>query len=248
MALKFDVFGITDIGTTKAVNQDCFTYRVVDVDNEYSGIFAVADGVGGLDSGEIASSIAIYNVNEWWENEFKVHYDDYNYIVKSLIDCMQQSNLDIIEESKANDMRSASTLSILLLYKNLFTIVHTGDSRIYRARSNTFSTKLEMLTQDQSCFVQRNINGQIVMKSVLTECLGNRELLNHYCNNGEYKKNDIFILGSDGICKKNTDADLLSMVKTNKNNMQQLSNAIVNTAKSKGETDNITSITVKIIG
>ncbi len=246
MSLKFDVFGITDIGTTKAVNQDCFTYRVVDVDNEYSGVFAVADGVGGLDSGEIASSIAIYNVNEWWENEFKSHYDDYSYIVKSLIDCMHQSNIDIIEESKANNIRSASTLSILLLYKNLFTIVHTGDSRIYRVRG-TLIPKMELLTQDQSCLVQRNINGQIVMKSVLTECLGNREMLNHYCNNGEYKKNDIFILGSDGICKKNTDSEILSIVRANRNNMQQLSNTMVNTVKSKGETDNITSISIKII-
>lgn len=246
MKLKFDVSGITDIGPIKKTNQDSFTYKVVDAGNEYAGVFAVADGVGGLDKGEIASSIAIYNINQWWEKEFKPHYDDYDYIVSSLIECMKKSNADIINESRSNNMRAASTLSILLLYKNKFTVVHTGDSRIYRVRG-LISSKIEMLTQDQSCFIQKNINGQIVLKSVLTECLGNRELLNHYCNTGEYKKNDIFILGSDGIYKKNSDTELLALVKSNKTNMKQLADSIVNTAKRKGETDNITSIAVKVM-
>jgi len=46
--LKIEAAGITDIGIAKKVNQDSFLYKITDIGESYAGIFAVADGVGGL--------------------------------------------------------------------------------------------------------------------------------------------------------------------------------------------------------
>lgn len=244
---KFQVAGISDVGTVKKVNEDGFVYKVIDAGEHFSGIFAVADGVGGLEKGDVASSIAISNINKWWENEFKKYYNDRENLVKSLITTLNITNKELITFATNQSIRMATTLSVLFIHKDDGIIVHIGDSRIYKSNPGTFSTKIEQLTQDHSCYVNKSINGRIVKKSVLTECLGNKDIINHFCVMNPVKKGDIYILGSDGIYKTMTEAKLAEVVKRNKSNMQELCENLVDTVKTNGEKDNISVIAIKVV-
>ena len=243
---ELEVYGITDVGTVKKVNEDGFVYKVVDAGECYSGIFAIADGVGGLSKGEIASSIAISNINKWWENEFKTHYNDKDYLVHTLLENIKTTNNEISNYALANGIRMATTLTILFIYKDEGIIVNIGDSRVYCYSNGIFKSNLVQLTVDHSCVVQKEIDGKMVDKSFLTEWLGNKPIINYFTTIVPIHKGDIFILCSDGIYKTMKNSSLLSVIKAKKNNLQQLCSELINSVKLKKETDNISVITVRI--
>lgn len=240
--LKINAKGITDVGIRNPINQDRFVYRVVDTGDSQAGIFAVADGVGGLDKGEIASAIAISNVNKWWNEEFQQYFNHKEELIKSLINSFKKINRDIIYYSKENNIKSGTTLSVLLIHKDMYYIVHIGDSRIYK-----FTRKCERLTIDHSCVMDKVIGEKIVKKSLLTECLGVRQNINYFTSLGDIGKGDIFFLCSDGIYKTIEDKEIQRILKRNDKDLETGCEALINIAKERGETDNITAIAVKIV-
>jgi protein phosphatase len=239
-----EVSGLTDIGK-KEKNEDSFVYKVVDAGEDFAGLFAVADGVGGLKNGEVASAMAISGINKWWEKEFKQHYFEKDSLVQSLISNIQKANTDIMEYPGKGAGKIATTLALLLIYQNRAMIANVGDSRIYKIHG-LLSKSILQLTEDHSCFINYEINNQIIKKSVLTECLGNKKDMKHYYREDPIKNQDIYLVCSDGIYKTLTENQLLNIAKENKNNMNSLCKTLVETAKANGETDNITIIAVKI--
>ncbi|MBU3215895.1 serine/threonine-protein phosphatase [Clostridium estertheticum] len=238
---KINSFGISDKGIVKAVNQDSFVYKVVEVQDAHAGLFAVADGVGGLKDGEISSAIAISNFNKWWDCDFRNFYNDTGKLIPSLIESFTKCNEEIMSYSRLKNVRTATTLSVLFIHKNIYYIVHIGDSRIYKV-----TRKIERLTIDHSCLVDKTINGKIYKQSALTECLGNRAEINYYCATGKISKNDIFMVCSDGIYKTIGENEILEMVSKQKMDLEKACKSIINEVKDRGETDNITLILARI--
>lgn len=243
--LNFEVFGITDVGIEKQINQDSFVYKVVEAGDFCYGIFAVADGVGGLENGEVASSLAISNINKWWENDFKNNVNNYDYLINTLIKTLKDANEKIIKVAESKSCKMATTLSVLFLYKNNYFIIHIGDSRIYKL-SNNFGTKIIQLTEDHSQIIQKNYNGKLVQKSVLTQCLGNRSQISHFCLTDKIKKNDYFLLCSDGIYKTLSNENIFSIFKDNAKDINQVCIRLIESAKNNNEKDNISVILVRI--
>ncbi|MBC8060470.1 MAG: serine/threonine-protein phosphatase [Clostridiaceae bacterium] len=239
--LKINSFGITDMGTVKQVNQDSFVYKIVEAENYYAGLFAVADGVGGLEDGEVSSAIAISTLNKWWNYDFRNFYNDRDSLIPSLIECFSKCNAEIMEYSRQKGIRTATTLSVLFIYKNSYYVIHIGDSRVYK-----ITRKIERLTKDHSCFIDKIKDGIVYKKSVLTECLGNKTEINYYCTSGKVRKNDIFMVCSDGIYKKIGENEILEMVKTQELDLSQICQVIIDEAKERGERDNITLILARV--
>lgn len=244
--LKMEAAGVTDEGTVKKINEDGFFYKIVDTGVSYAGVFAVADGVGGGIKGEVASAEAIAQVNKWWEEDFKRNFNDETQIIHSLIFTFQQINKQLLHLSENSPYKIATTLSVLVLYQNQYLIVHTGDSRIYKY-GGLLTGKLVQLTQDQSCFVNKFMNGRILKKSVLTECLGYKTSCNHFCTSGEIGKNDLFFLCSDGIYKTIPDTRIREIIHTDKADLKAMCRSFIDCAEQNGETDNITAVAVKIV-
>jgi len=243
--LKLEVAGLSDAGIVKEINQDSFVYKVVDTGEYYAGIFAIADGVGGLEKGELASAVAVSNLNKWWEHEFKNHYQDQPYLVRSLITMLKTANLEIIRMGQTEGIKMATTMSILFIHMDQAIIIHVGDSRIYKV-TGLFSPKIRQLTQDHSVFINREINGRTVRKSVLTDCLGNKEEFKYFSSMEPVSKNEIYFLCSDGIYKTMEDKDILTVIRGSKNDCLQICRSLMDKVKDNGETDNISIITVRV--
>ena len=87
---------------------------------------AVCDGVGSLESGAVASSLAIQMLIEWLNG-----VEDTERIGLALIETVQNINEAVVRESNEKGIRTASTLSALLLAGGRYYTAHVGDSRIY---------------------------------------------------------------------------------------------------------------------
>lgn len=243
--LKIQANGITDVGISKEVNQDNITFKIATSNGEYCGLFAVADGVGGLSNGEIASEIAISNLNRWWYGEFRENYNDIDKLISTLITSIKKTNKDILAYSMEKSSKAATTLSMLLIYKDKYYIIHVGDSRIYK-----YKKSLTRLTIDHSCLIDKNVNGTVYKKSLLTQCLGAKNDFQYYYQVGEIQNDDTFILCSDGIYKRIEDSDIGKIIKKNTSfwmgNWENICKSLVEEAKRRGETDNISIVVIKV--
>lgn len=237
-------FGKTDIGTHKTKNEDSFLYKNVKFmpSNEYAAILAVADGVGSMPKAEYASGIAIKRIEQWWQNVFVKRYEegDIEAVIKDLIQKVENINYEIALYSSEQKCHMATTLSILIIYKDIYYILHIGDSQIKRVRNN-----VKQLTIDHT-----SINA-IVKRSMLNEYLGGeREEFDYQLDSGRIKNNDLFIVGSDGIFKKLDDDDFMEELGQFKNGtitMETVVDNLIDLAKDRCEKDNITLLVASVV-
>lgn len=243
---KLTAAGLTHAGHVKPVNEDGFVYKVENDGFCDAGVFAVADGVGGLSKGEVASSIAISNINKWWKTQFAGRDKSHVSLADSLKACMRDINLEILELSKQWDTRMATTLTVLVICEDAAIIMHIGDSRVYRLRPGVLSAGLQQLTEDHSCTIGRVVQGRVVNKSVLTQCLGYKEQIDCFFDVVPLKSGDVFLVCSDGAYKTMTTKTLERLIKMGQADMVSLCDKMVLTAMNNGETDNITVIVAKV--
>ena len=233
--------GVSDCGTVKEINQDTILCDVQSSKEGEIGIFAVADGVGGLESGEIASAVAIDTLRKWWDDKKK--RPDYD---RMLSQTLTKNIREINTEISNYLINMATTLSALLILEDRYYILHIGDSRIYRYRSR-LSDELERLTPDHSTLVRATDRfGNFFQKDMLTDCLGRMSKEGYYSSSDELKQNDLFFLCSDGVYKTQPDKEIKRMIARNHRNMSEICRSLIEGAKINGETDNISAIAVTV--
>ena len=243
--IEYDVQGISDVGICKSINQDKYVYRVYDINGESAGLFAVADGVGGLENGEVASAMAISNVIKWYENEFKDIYFDINLIAASLENIFDRINSEISDYGKNNNKKMGTTLTVMVMYRYKTVICHIGDSRIYRLRHRGLGRNIEILTDDHSKMIGCQVDNEVVMRSMLTQCLGVDSHIKCDLKVLNLHKKDRYIICSDGIYKTQSNSEIKKIMSEQICSID-ICSELINNAKRKGETDNITVIGIEI--
>ena len=192
----------SDIGKVREKNQDYF--YISDPLDEVQ-LYMLADGMGGYNGGEIASSLAVKSAQNYIENNFKDIEKDKESIIQLLGSAMEYANMVVYEKSKENkDLEGmGTTLEICLIYNNKVFIGHVGDSRIYRIRKEF----MRKLTQDHS-YVQKLVkDGTITeaeavhhpQKNMLIKALGCNAFVEPDVMVKGFLKDDILIICSDGL-------------------------------------------------
>lgn len=246
---SIQVGGLSDIGAYRSVNQDAYLFRVAKMGSEWAGLLAVADGVGGLKAGEIASALAIQQLSHWWDADFPNLYTRIEALMASLSQKIVRINQLILDYSESHHLRTATTLSVLLLYKQHWYVFHIGDSRVYSLTRRALRTALwEQLTVDHSKELIVEEAGHLVKRSFLTACLGQGQSLNPYLSSGPLKPGQSFIVCSDGLYKSLSDTHLKKMIQGPKTDLNQLSARLIHEAIQAGEKDNITVLLAQIEG
>ncbi|WP_170138770.1 PP2C family protein-serine/threonine phosphatase [Oceanobacillus chungangensis] len=132
-------------GTKKDKNEDSYFHQVSsDNDGNEIALFAVADGMGGYQLGDTASQIAISSIEEWWEKRSKKITKRRNALQRILIEgeqIVQQINKTIKAASSHTGKKMGTTLSLLVLYKGEYGVIHIGDSRVYRMKGWNYGLK-----------------------------------------------------------------------------------------------------------
>lgn len=220
------VFHGVSVQNKRQSNMDSLLLKNGRINKKNILLATICDGVGNMAEGAFASGVLVWMLNDWFE---KLTTTDW--IGLKLRDIVLEINLYIISEAKRRSIRTASTLSALLLVEDNYYIVHTGDSRIYGYESG----ELSVLTKDD-----------ISKSGKLTSCIGQTEDVLLQYSEGLIG-NKTFLLCSDGLYKK---MDIYFMIdrlnSLNKHGLKEAAQSLIKHVMKCGEEDNITLALIKI--
>jgi protein phosphatase len=235
----------TDVGLVRALNED-----YADFDSDHY-VFALADGMGGHQAGEIASAMAI----DLTIKSLKAYTSTLNNKTKSreisnaLIKIVEDSNKIIYEAGLRNNSRKGmgTTIVIGLFHGEFIYYAHVGDSRFYLLRNRLLNplTKDHTLLQemiDKSPGKEQEFNATI-HSNIITQALGVKEVLDVSTSFCEISSGDIFLSTTDGVHDAMSHSDLEQTVNraVEKNSTQ----IIIDASNEKSGKDNSTVIMIK---
>ncbi|HWQ84199.1 MAG TPA: PP2C family serine/threonine-protein phosphatase [Anaerolineales bacterium] len=223
-----------------------------DLNNLPFGLFIVADGMGGHQHGEIASSIAVralsgYVINKLCPPIFSYQSSSPDQTIQEI---MSQGILDAHRMILKELQGGGTTLSAILLRGGQMTIAHVGDSRAY---SISATGEVKLLTRDHS-LVRRLIElGQITeeeatshpQRNVLYRALGQGEPFEPDVSTYSLPKGGYLLICSDGLWGVIPD-DVLAEITLNAPSVQDACQQMIDAANKAGGPDNISVILVHL--
>lgn len=226
---------ICDIG--KRPNNEDSVY--VDLRN---GLFVVADGAGGEDSGEVASNIVVTIIKDYIASS-KCHFKDRK---RLLIEAIKAANLRIYQIATTQKKATmATTTTALLIGPGVYFIAHVGDSRAYF----TSDKKIKQITKDHSK-VQEMVDAGIItqeqarhheLSNIITRAVGIKPEIEIDTFEGEFRDRNSIILCSDGLWGSVSDEEIVNITHSI-NDPQNACEKLVEMAINNGATDNISVI------
>ncbi|MGH4050501.1 MAG: Stp1/IreP family PP2C-type Ser/Thr phosphatase [Clostridium sp.] len=229
---------LSDVGNIRKTNEDSVGYfETSDFD-----IYAVADGMGGHNAGEVASELAIKSIMEYIKNNHEGL--DLKEVLSDGIKC---ANKEIYDVASGNDSLKGmgTTITICLKKQNKMVVANVGDSSCYIIDNNR---KLLKITRDHSLVQQLLDNGSITEESARTH--PNKNIITRALGTNEVVEVDLFevdldnvikcILCTDGLTNDVTYSEMYDIIIKNEN--ASSCKMLVELSKSKGGRDNISVI------
>jgi protein phosphatase len=250
MAHQFlETVGITDSGSVRQFNEDSIGF-----DAEL-GVIALADGMGGHRSGEVASRLAVKIVLEGLGTEVpRIRREVSKNAPLPEVDLVVGRANDAIFDAAQGDVNyhgMGTTLVVALFHNNRITFGHVGDSRIYRFRAD----RLQLLTRDDSLVREEVEMGLIAAsqarrshnRNLVTRALGTEKGLVAHLREEEVLPGDILMLCSDGLNDLVDDADLELILSALKSNLPLAAHHMVQAAKDNGGYDNVSVVLARVL-
>jgi len=229
----------SDIGRVRTNNEDAF------LADSGRGLFIVADGMGGIIGGEVASRLAVKAVPEYLRDHLGADAGTED-IRAALMGALVEANRQIRERTDTQtELRGMGTTIVFALVRgDTAFLVHVGDSRAYLVRGDT----IRQLTEDHSVVAQFARAGTITseearshkLKHVLSQALGSSPSLAPGLLTMRLRHRDSIILCTDGVTDMVEDVELASIVRTCGEDVERACEEIVARANEKGGRDNIT--------
>jgi PPM family protein phosphatase len=223
---------------------------------QFLGIYAIADGVGGHEDGEVASRLAIKIFAESLIRSFRLprfKYVKANFtkdsIRRTLSEAVGTANEIVYIKGQKNGCRMATTLVALLIINTTAYIVNVGDSRVYIKEN----TQFKQITKDDSLVAKLVDAGEITpeeiyshpQRNIITHCLGTQKYLQVIPATEKLKVGSTLLLCSDGLWEMVRDNEIKNIMAKN-HNPQIACKRLVQVANEKGGKDNISVIIVKV--
>lgn len=240
---KIISFGKSDAGLRRSNNEDAFVLK------PELALFAVADGMGGAASGEVASRLFADTAFEVFSRISNRSEAD---TVESVQRTFQLANEKILTSSQQNPEHNGMgcTAELIAFCNNNYVIGHVGDSRIYLFRQG----QLRQITKDHS-LVQEQIDQGLIstiearthsLKHVIHRAVGINEMLAVDIIKGKGLPGDIFLLCSDGLTDM-VDDHVMQQTLSLSLSLDQKVERLIDSAKSAGGYDNITVILSEVL-
>lgn len=236
-----------DRGMVREKNED--SYNIISGYKDVPTTFIIADGMGGHNSGEIASKTAVdfisKSVLEFPEK--KIANGDIPLFIKQII---EDANREVINVSKERieNYGMGTTVIVASVWDDNLYIGHVGDSRLYLIRDG----KMERITTDHSYIEELVQNGTLTreeaenhpQKNIITRALGCFDEIvvdTYVC---EIRKGDYFVLCTDGLTNMLSENEIKDIV-LSADNPETACDALVRKANENGGEDNITVIVIE---
>ncbi len=249
-----DAFGLTDVGRRRKLNEDSF---LVDAD---ANLFAVCDGMGGHNAGEVASSMAIEALASFirksgggdedmtWPFGFE---ESLSLEANRLKTAIRLANGSVFRAAdRREDLTGmGTTLVALLLAGNRAVIGSAGDSRCYLLRSG----QLTQVTRDDSWVSAAWAEGILTadeierhpFRNVITKAVGAKDNLEVDILERILEHGDVVLICSDGLHAMIRDADILRILTPAPESLEEAAKSLVAAANEAGGRDNISVVLLR---
>ncbi|MBV6425221.1 MAG: Protein phosphatase PrpC [Steroidobacteraceae bacterium] len=251
---KVHLVGLTDTGRVREHNED-----TIAVDSDL-GLLVLADGMGGYNAGEVASGIAVKTivnlVREAMEREDMTVIDPATKLTRPSIilrDAITRANKIIYQTARSQPQCEGmgTTVVSALLFDNMISIAHVGDSRLYRLRSNKF----EQVTMDHSLLQELVDRGfyspeeaqRAANKNYVTRALGVEANVEVELQEVPVQKGDHYVLCSDGLCDMVEDSDIHLTINTFSDNLDTVVKHLIQLANDNGGRDNVSVVMAQVL-
>ena len=226
---------ITDTGRRRRRNEDAYVCE--------PPLFAIADGMGGAQAGEVASRLAAAALKESRADAGGEH---------RIYDLIQEANRRVYARSSTDPKTSGmgTTITVALVENGNVAFGHVGDSRAYLIRDG----HMEQVTEDHSLVNELMKSGKLSreeaethpQRSVITRALGTDPDVDADTFTIEAKVGDVFLLCSDGLTDMVDSETIGPAIADSRKDLSSAANELVAIANRNGGRDNISVVLVRV--
>jgi serine/threonine protein phosphatase PrpC len=245
---------LTDVGMVRDHNEDAIGSM------RDAGLYVLADGMGGYNAGEVASSIAVKTVIDLVEAACKREdradiENDTGFMRQTIVlrDAISRAN-KVIHQTASSQQGCegrGTTIVACLFYDDKISIAHVGDSRLYRVRKG----KLEQITMDHSLlqelvdrgFYTREEAERSTNRNYVTRALGVEPGVDVEIQEVPVEPQDIFLLCSDGLSDMVDDEEIHLTISTFSANLDTVGQQLIQLSNDHGGKDNVSVMIAQAI-
>ncbi|RUU83412.1 PP2C family serine/threonine-protein phosphatase [Mesorhizobium sp. M7A.F.Ca.MR.362.00.0.0] len=236
VALSIESFGVSHKGSVRELNEDSYLVE------PQTGLWVVADGMGGHDAGEVASASIVDHLSTIGiassAPDLRARFEDR----------LSRANAEIRSISESRGITIGSTVAALLAMDGRFACLWAGDSRVYLIRNAAISQISKDHTEVQELLDRGMISAAEALtwprRNVITHAIGVSDDFVIDFQQGELMPGDIFVLATDGLTAHVTDPEIEAAVVST--TPQAAGENLLETVLARGGTDNVTIVLVKI--
>ncbi|MFI3175175.1 MAG: Stp1/IreP family PP2C-type Ser/Thr phosphatase [Bacillota bacterium] len=242
--------GKTDVGRNRKNNED-FIY-VPGKNDVVQNLYIVADGMGGYNGGEIASSLAVSSFVKYIKKEQKKR--EMVDIPDLLTEATLVANKAVHKKSRSDRQFSemGTTLVAATVVDHIAYVIYVGDSRAYLYREG----KLLQLSTDHSYVMDLVNSGEITKeeawthpkRNMITRAVGISEKLKVDMATKEVYPTDLLLLCTDGLSGMLSDSEMEKILEITVGDLEEKVTALVDAANERGGKDNVSVILIKDLG
>jgi protein phosphatase len=241
------VGGLTDVGRVREFNEDNLHWEDID---RHTALYAVADGMGGHDRGEVASQVAVDSLFDAARRGLKDVSEREPFVLRELMrEFMQTANHSVIAKGEEHNSNMGTTLCAALVHKNDAIIANVGDSRVYLLRQG----ELIRVSQDHSLVGFLETLGELSRSearnhpsgNILVRSIGSVPEVEIDVFHVETQDGDRILLCSDGLWGEIEDHEIAAMLIAT-DDCQKACVDLVDLANENGGRDNSTLVLVTI--
>ncbi|MCI9197447.1 MAG: Stp1/IreP family PP2C-type Ser/Thr phosphatase [Lachnospiraceae bacterium] len=236
------VYAGKDIGQRRQVNQD-YVYASVESVGNLPNLFVVADGMGGHNAGDYASSCAVQELVDTIKKNA-----DYN-PVKIIRYGMESANLKVLDEAGKSEERKGmgTTMVVATIIGNYVYVANVGDSRLYLIHQG-----IHQITKDHSLVQEMVRMGELREeeardhpdKNIITRALGVARSLDVDFFDLEIGPDTMILMCSDGLSNMVTNEEIADLLER-PGNVKEKGKALIRLANANGGKDNIAVVLIE---
>jgi len=241
------VGGLTDVGRVRELNEDNLHWEDID---EQTSLYAVADGMGGHDRGEVASQVAVDSLFEAARRGLADVPEREPLVLRELMrEFMQEANRSVIAKGEEHDSNMGTTLCAALVHNRIAIIANVGDSRVYLMRRG----ELKRVSQDHSLVGFLETLGELTPSearnhpsgNILVRSIGSVPEVEVDLFSVDVVEDDRILLCSDGLWGEIEDHEIAATLLSS-DDCQEACVTLVDLANENGGRDNSTLVLVTL--
>jgi serine/threonine protein phosphatase PrpC len=248
-----EAFGRTDVGRRRKVNEDSFLVA------PESHLYAVCDGMGGHNAGEVASRMAVETLAAFVERsgvEKEITWPwgldaNLSFDANRLKTAIRLANAQVFQSADSNEELTGmgTTVVAALVSGSTMTLGSAGDSRCYLVRDG----KLQQLTQDDSwvsaALGEGILNSDDVerhpLRNVITKAVGARDSIDIEIIEQTLQAGDVALLCSDGRHGMLGDEEIARILVSSSGTLEEVTASLVDAANEAGGRDNVSVVLLR---